>query len=155
MLQPRLKEVGIGYFQQGKDLACGIDCIMGVSGENAKDIVFYPDDGQENVLLVFGGEIPTPIPAKHKGPAGFPITVYFAHGQKIAAVDVKILGPKDVNVPCFVSTPESPATAFTQWNSICAIPSKPFKKSTTYKVELRCIVSGKPYSRTWRFATEN
>jgi len=131
LLQPNLKEVGIGYFQQGKDLACGIDCITGVSGENTKDIVYYPNDGQENVPLVFGPEIPSPIPAKHKGPAAFPITVYFASGQKIKAVEVKILGPKEANLPCFVSTPELPATSFPQWNTVCVIPSQPFKKATT------------------------
>jgi hypothetical protein len=154
LLQPKLKEVGIGYFQQGTDRACGIDCITGASGENAKAIVFYPDDGQQSVPLVFGPEIPTPIPATHKGPAGFPITVYFARNQKIKDVEVKVLGPKKVNIPCFVSTPESPATTFQQWNAICIIPSQPLAKATTYKVEVRCTVSGNPYSRTWQFSTK-
>lgn len=153
LLQPRLKEVGIGYFKQGRDWACCIDCITGTAGENAKDIVYYPEDGQANVPRVFGNEIPRAIPASHKGPAGFPITIYFTRGQKVKDVEVKLSNPKEADLPCFISTPESPATSFTQWNTVCVIPKQPLRPATTYKIELRCTLSEKPHSRTWQFTT--
>jgi hypothetical protein len=153
LLGPTLKEVGIGYYQSG-EWACAIDCLSGTTNKAGKDIVFFPEDKQENVPLLFGFEMPSPIPSGHKGDAGFPITITFAQRQKVAKVEVKVSGPNEADVPVYVSTPESPATSFTQHNTVCVIPRQPLAKATTYQVTLRCDVSGKPYTRTWRFTTE-
>jgi hypothetical protein len=153
LLQPKLKEVGIGYFSEEARHVCCVDCITGLTGEDVKDVVVYPGEGQRGVPVSFGPEIPNPLPAEHKGAAGFPITIYFTRKQKITNVEVKVLGPNDANVSCFVSTPESPATSFFQWNTLCAIPKQSFATGTPYQVELSCKVNGKPYSRSWRFTT--
>ncbi len=153
LLQPNLKEVGIGYYRQGKEWACGIASPANDFVEDAKDIVYYPDDGHTNVPRTFGDEVPSPLPSSHRGPAGFPITIYFARDQKVKDVEVKLTGPKDAQLPCYVSTPDAPATSFPQWNSVCAIPAKPLARATAYTVTLRCTVSGKPHTRTWRFTT--
>jgi hypothetical protein len=79
--------------------------------------------------------------------------VYFARKQKVREVEVVVTGRQQVAVRCYVSTPDSPATFFTQWNTVCVIPARPLEKATAYQVVLRCTVAGKPYSRTWRFTT--
>lgn len=154
LFHPSLKEIGAGYFQQAGEWACAIDCLSGADGKSPKEMVFYPEDQQGNVPLNFGLELPSPLPAGHKGDAGYPITVSFYQGQKVTNVTLKLTGAKDADVPVYLSTPEAPATSFPQKNTVCAIPKQPLAKGTTYKVELSCMLSGKPYSRTWRFTTE-
>jgi hypothetical protein len=154
LLDPSLKEIGIGYAQQNGEWACAVDCLTGAYGKRPKDVVYFPEDGQANVPLKFGIELPSALPADHKGDAGFPITIQFAHGQKVTKVEFKLTGPKDASVPVYLSTPEAPATSFTQRNTICAIPRQPLTRATSYTAELRCFVEEKPFSRTWRFSTE-
>jgi hypothetical protein len=103
-------------------------------------------------------EIPDPIPESHRGkPAGFPITVHFAQEQKVTKADIKLFDEKGNLVGCHVSSPEKPAIAsYPEWfqmNTICAIPVAPLAQATTYRVELRCTVAGKPMERTWQFST--
>lgn len=154
LLDPALVEVGVGYAQQNGDWACVVDCLNGTFGKKSKDVVFYPDDGQTNVELKFGNEVPLPLAAEHKGDAGFPITIQFTRGQKVSNVEMKLTGAKDAEVPIYLSTPEKPATAFPQQNTVCAIPRQPLARGTTYTAVLNCLVEGKPFTRTWRFSTE-
>jgi hypothetical protein len=154
LLQPDLKEIGIGAFQQGDRWASCIDCVSGCTGPITKSVVYYPEDGQQNVPLRLGPEIPRPLPASHQGPAGFPNTIFFTQQQKVTKVEAKMLGPSGARVECYVSTPEAPATDFTQWNTVCVIPRQPLLKNTTYKAELRCMVDGKELARTWQFTTQ-
>lgn len=155
LFDPALKEVGVGYHVHNNEWACALDCLTGASGKRAKDVVFYPDDQQGNVPLKFGNEVPRAVPAEHKGDAGFPITIQFVGGQQVTQAEVKLTGPKDAAVPVYLSTPEAPATAFPQSNTICAIPRQPLARGTTYTVEVRCTVEGKPFTRTWKFTTVN
>lgn len=154
LIQPALQEIGIGYYRQGSEWICLVDCLSGPKAKITKDIVFYPEDGQANVPINFGIEIPNPLPAEHKGPAGFPITILFAAGQKVSDVEIKLTGPKDSVVAGYLSTPEKPASSFPQSNAINLIPKQPLAKGMQYQVELRCQLGGKPFARTWRFTTE-
>jgi hypothetical protein len=153
LLLPTLREVGIGYHQEGRDTVSLVDCIAGNAGQPTKEIVFYPEDGQKDLPLAFGGEIPNPLPAGHKGPAGFPITVSFMAGQKVKEVAVAVTDEKGAAVPVHVSTPEAPASSWTQWNTVCIIPKQPLAGNTTFAIELKCEVSGKPFARMWKFTT--
>jgi hypothetical protein len=154
LLDPVLKEVGIGYHHHNNEWACAVDCLSGAFGKRPKDVVFFPEDQQTNVPLKFGIEVPRALPAEHQGNAGFPITIQFVRGQQVTQAEVKLTGPKDAVVPTYLSTPEAPATSFPQKNTICAIPRQPLAKGTTYTVEVRSMVEGKPFARTWRFTTE-
>jgi uncharacterized protein YkwD len=154
LLDPALQEVGVGYAQQNGDWACVVDTLNGTYGKKSKDMVFYPEDGQANVEQKFGNEIPVPMPAEHKGDAGFPITIQFTRGQKVTNVEMKLTGLKDAEVPIYLSTPEKPATSFPQQNTVCAIPRQPLARAMTYTAVLNCLVEGKPFTRTWRFTTE-
>ena len=64
---------------------------------------------------------------------------------------------KKNEVTCYVSTPEKPARSdFPDWvqmNTVCGIPAAPLAKNSTYRVELKCTVDGKPFSRSWSFST--
>jgi hypothetical protein len=153
LLQPELTEVGVGFHRDGNDWASCIDCITGSNGPNHHPVVYYPADGQTAVPREFGGEIPNPLPAGHRGPAGFPITITFTQSQNIRMVEFKLRdGTQDV--PVYLSTPEKPATSFEQWNSVCVFPQKPLAKGKEYQAELSCMMNRMPYKRTWKFTTE-
>jgi hypothetical protein len=153
LLDPSLEEVGIGYAGGKGAWASAIDCRSGISPRRTRDVVFYPEDGQREVLRYFGREIPSPLPAGHSGAAGFPITVYFAAGQQVRKVSATLTGAGGQRVAVYLSTPEAPASSWTQWNSVCLIPQRPLGAGQTYTVSLSCEVSGQPYRRTWRFTT--
>lgn len=155
LLQPGLTEVGVGFHNEGTDWACCIDCITGTkNGQNNQPVVYYPADGQIDVPLEFGGEIPDPLPAGHKGPAGFPLTITFTQQQNIRMVEFKLRDSQQADVPVYLSTPEKPATSWEQWNSVCVFPQKPLAKGKTYEAELTCLMDRKPYKQTWKFTTE-
>ena len=84
---------------------------------------------------------------------GSPATIYFAQGRKIKEVSVKFVGANNAPLQCYVSTPDAPATSFTQWNTICVIPAQPLTPGTKYTLTLKCMVSGVPCARTWHCTT--
>ncbi len=153
LLQPNLKEIGIAYFEKDGYTVCLLNCITGAKGPVEKDVVFCPNDGQRNIPMHMGGEIPNPVTDDSYGPYGFPITIYFTTYQKIANV-VFVLTDKNKNVlDCYVSTPGKPATSFTQWNCICAIPKKPLSPVTQYFVTVGCTVNGVAFKKSYSFYT--
>jgi hypothetical protein len=160
LLQPALEEVGIGSASDKRETVCLVDCIRGVSYKDTTDkkkarpVVYFPEDGQTDVPIAMGPEIPSPLPKDHKGKAGFPITVYFATRQDVKKVAVLVTGSDDMAVPAYVSSPEFPATTFTQWNTVCIIPKHQLAMDTTYRVKLTCELSGKLFERSWKFTTE-
>ncbi|MCS6849990.1 MAG: CAP domain-containing protein [Gemmataceae bacterium] len=153
LLQPTLTEVGIGWAKEGDDWVVLIDCISGSRGPRTRDVVFYPDDQQTVVPRRFGMEIPSPLPAGHRGPAGFPITVFFAAGQSVKAVTFSLHDEHDQPIPVYLSTPEAPASSWVQWNTVCAIPRQPLPAATTCTAAIKATVDGRAFSRTWRFRT--
>jgi len=152
LLQPNLKEIGIAFYEKDGYVVSLIDCISGAHGENTKDVVYYPSDNQNNVPVSMGNEIPNPMGAD--GSSGFPITIYFTQEQEVTNVRITLMDKNNKVVFCSVSTPERPATYFTQWNTICAIPRKPLIPSMTYTVTVKCIVNKKPFEKTFSFKTE-
>ena len=128
LLRPDTQEVGIGYFVQGRNATCCIDPGSGPRGKDTVGIVMYPGDGQKQVPLKFAkGELPNPLPEGHEGAAGYPVTITFTQKQKVTNVDLRLLGPDQREVPCYVSSPESPANAAFanyQFNTVCAIPKQ-------------------------------
>lgn len=152
LLQPNLKEIGIGYCSIDTAYPVSIiDCITGLKGECTKEIVFYPNEKQKNVPTTMGPEIPHP--AGKEGEYGFPITVFFTKWQKIKKVTFRLSSATEKSIECFVSSPEKPATSFDQWNTICVIPKKKLKNNTEYTVDLTCLVDEKPFTKTYKFCT--
>jgi hypothetical protein len=154
LLNPNLNEVGIGYFRGTSSVVACIDARSNHSKKETSETVCYPASGQKNVPLKFAGnEHPDPIPSDYPGPVGFPITITFPTSKTITQVAVKLFDPRKTMLPYIVSTPEFPATSFDQLNTVCIFPKLILRRATTYTVQLRCLVSGDPYERTWQFTT--
>ena len=155
LLNPSLTAVGIGYMARGPTfvVAC-VDATSKAAKMDTKETVFYPVNGQMNVPLKFSGnEHPNPIPSDYQGPVGFPITITFPRAKTITKVVVKLFDPNKTPLPYILSTPEFPASSFTQRNTVCIFPKLILARASTYTVELKCTVSGEPFERTWRFTT--
>ena len=151
LLQPNLKEIGIGFYQKGDDIVSVVDCSAGSKGENLKDVVFYPNENQQDIPLSMGPEIPNPV--GQAGDYGFPITLYFTQFQIITNVTFKLTDKDNSIVDCYISTPDHPATAFAQWNCICAIPKKPLLADAQYFVTATCKVNNETFKKTYSFRT--
>ena len=157
LLQPNLKEVGIGYEKDEKMSITVVDCSssMDYSDTNLMPIIFYPTVDQKNVAVVLCDEYPDPIDRSLRDSyaAGLPITIFFSNNQTITDVKFSLLEKGFEEVKCFVSTPESPATDFSQWNTVCAIPTSPLNSNTAYTVNFSCKIDGVVYSKTYSFIT--
>lgn len=151
LLQPNLKEIGIGYYEKDDYVVTLIDCGSGVIGESAKAVVLFPNEGQTDVPLTMVEEIPNPI--GQAGEYGFPITIYFAQWQAITEATLSLTDKNKKPIGCYLSSPERPATNFDQWGSICAIPQKPLLGGTTYFVSVACKVNGVPFKKSYSFKT--
>lgn len=151
LLQPDLKEIGIGFYKSKDYVVSLVECISGKQGTPEMDIVFYPAENQKDVPLMMGPEIPHPMGIE--GEYGYPITAYFTKWQKITGVIFKLTDLKGNLVHCSVSTPQMPATDFSQWNTICAIPKKPLTPETMYTVSISCNVDGKAFKKNYSFQT--
>ncbi len=151
LLQPNLKEVGIGYYEKDGYVVSLIECISGTKGEYSKDIVCYPNENQIEVPLQMGPEIPHPV--GEQGNYGFPITIYFTKWQNVINVNFKLTDSNNKVIDCYVSTPEKPATYFDQWNSVCAIPKTPLSADTKYIVTVTCSVNGTTFKKMFNFQT--
>jgi len=151
LLQPNLKEIGIGFYEMDGYVVSLLDCISGTKGENPKEVVYYPNENQSDVPTTMGLEIPDPV--GKEGKFGFPITIYFTRWQKVVNVDFKLTDNNGKEIDCYVSTPEKPATYFSKWNSICAIAMSPLLNDTKYVVTVTCTVNGQAYKKTYNFQT--
>ncbi len=155
-MQPNLKEIGIGYFTDGTYKVSLLDCVSSYQKKKSKiDIVFCPAAGQANIPLKYRNEIPDPVPdsIREQPTIGFPITIYFADEQVVSDVKFVLTDGDDAPVKCFLSTPEKPATFFSQWNTICAIPAGALKAGTKYNVSISCNVNSAPYKKNYSFQT--
>lgn len=152
LLQPNLKEIGIGFYEKNGYTVSLIDCISGTSGQNVIPVVCYPNANQTNIPLDMGPEIPHPV--GDQGIYGFPITIYFTQHQAITNVFFKLTDKDNKVIECYVSTPQRPATTFTQWNTICAIPKKKLTENNKYTVTVNCMVDKAPFAKTFSFQTE-
>ena len=155
LLQPDLKEIGIGYFNTPDDkvVVTVLDCVRGIGEtDNYQEIVVLPEENQTNVPLRMGNEIPNPTPEKIID-CGYPITIYFANQQTVQNVAIELKNRLGQTIPLYVSTPQQPATAWNQWNTICAIAQNPLQPKQKYTVNLTCVVDGINWVKKWSFYT--
>lgn len=149
LLRPNLKRVGVGY--EGDIVVA--DLISGMEGEVNASVV-YPGDGQTQVPMEFGAEIPSPVPPNAPGPAGYPITLQFpTFGPQAANVRAELVDDHGKDVAFHLSDPEHPATFFTQQNTVCLIPVGSFAPGTVYTVKVMARVGDGEILKTWRFTT--
>jgi uncharacterized protein YkwD len=116
--------------------------------------LLFPADGQTQVPLEFTGgpEVPSADPNQPVR-AGYPITVTFRPGVTVRGVTARLLDPDDEEVKVWLSTPEKPAVAQRQGNSICLIAQAPLQPGTLYRALVRARVGGQDWTREWSFTT--
>jgi len=80
-------------------------------------------------------------------------TAIFAEGALVKDVKASLKDPAGNDVPFWLSTPEKPAAADYQRNTVGIIPKAPLRPVTAYTVTIAAVVRGKPLLRTWTFTT--
>lgn len=153
ILAPSLDKIGVGYerLRDGTYMAA----LMFVDGKrDAGWPVAYPANGQRDVPLEFGREIPNPIPGeRHVG--GYPITLQFPPFDAVTGVTATLVDGDGKAVPSYVSTPEQPATSFGQYGVVCVIAKQPLRPGGRYTARIKGVWKGRPLTRLWSFTTVN
>ena len=154
LLQSRLKKVGYGVARGGPAKSTVVlDATNGLGAGKDAPFVVYPADGQKDVPRAFVEEIPDPIPGSVDKKAGYPVTVIFAEGALVKDVKASLKDGNGKDVPFWLSSPEKPAAADYQRNTVGLIAEEPLKPETTYTVAVAARVTGKPWLKTWTFTT--
>jgi hypothetical protein len=154
LLQSRLKKVGYGVARGGPaGVTVVLDATNGMGAGKDAPVVLYPADGQKDVPLAFTPEIPDPIPESVDKKAGYPVTAIFSEGALVKDVKASLKDGDGHEVSIWLSTPEKPAAADYQRNTVGLIAQEPLKPSTTYTVAIAARVTGKPWVKTWTFTT--
>jgi hypothetical protein len=154
LLQARLKKVGYGVARGGPaKVTVVLDALNGLGPGKDAPVVVYPADGQADVPLRFFPEIPDPLPDSADKKAGYPVTAMFSEGALVKDAKASLKDAAGNEVPCWLSSPEKPAAADYQRNTVGLIPKQPLRPSTAYTVAVAAVVRGKPWLRTWTFTT--
>lgn len=153
LLQPELKSIGIGLRGYGTmNEVTVLDCLSGTEGGASIPVVCYPGPGQTDIPCEMSREMPDPTNSVNT--AGYPVTVTFTQRQKIDSATIKLTDKFGRVIPCYLSSPAQPATYFSQWNTVCAIPIAPLSAGSEYHVEINCLVNGSPFSKHYTFTTK-
>ncbi len=154
LLQSRLRKIGYGAAMGGPArVTVVLDATNGLGPGRDAPVVLYPVDGQKDVPRLFEPEIPDPIPDSVDKKAGFPVTAIFSEGALVKDVKASLKDADGKEAAIWLSTPEKPAAADYQRNTVGLIAQEPLKPSTTYTVTIAARVTGKPWLRTWSFTT--
>jgi uncharacterized protein YkwD len=172
VLSPTLRRVGIGYASNDKKtvwytvLDVGADPTVIIKGvRRPVTPVLYPGDNQSEVPRAFGRgarEVPDPLPAGRLAKdSGFPITVSFPPKMNVRGVTATLRRESKSDdgktrmeeVPFWFSTPEKPAGAADQENTVCLIAKDRLAKQTTYRVTVEATVNGQAWKGSWKFTT--
>ncbi len=148
LLHPDLAMVGAGFEQSAKgEWVCVLDALRG----RGQGVVVYPRPDQDDVPLTFSGGLELP----DKSSAGYPVTVTFPPNRKVLDAQAELSDPSGKPVEVWLSSPEKPAVARGQRNTIAMIAKKPLDSITKYEATVSAQVDGQPWTKTWTFATED
>lgn len=154
LMQSRLRKIGYGVARGGPaKVTVVLDALNGLGPGKEAPVVIYPADGQVDLPLRFSPEIPDPIPESPDKKAGYPVTAIFAEGALVKDVKASLKDAAGNEVAVWLSSPEKPAAADYQRNTVGLIPKEPLRPSTAYTVAIAAVVRGKPWLRTWTFTT--
>jgi hypothetical protein len=154
LLQSRLRKIGYGLARGGPaTVTVVLDATNGLGPGKDSAVVLYPAEDQKEVPLAFVPEIPDPIPDSPTNRAGFPVTAIFAEGALVKDVKASLKDADGSEVPVWLSSPEKPAAADYQRNTVGLIPQKPLRPRTAYTATVAALVRGKPWIKTWAFTT--
>lgn len=153
MLSPRLERIAIGYaLLPDKTMMAALMFVDAKAPDDGKGWpVGYPANGQRDVPLEFGNEIPNPIPSNGHG--GYPFTLQFPPFDEVTRVTASLVDGAGKAVPFHLSTPEKPATSFGQYGVICLIPKAPLRPDTRYTAMVKATWRGQAKTWTWGYRT--
>jgi uncharacterized protein YkwD len=152
ILRPELEKIGAGFKNGTKfRTVCVLDVLSSLRAAEEK-LVVYPPDKATGVPVRFSTEMPDPIPQGAPHPAGYPVTLtgYNTAELEGAEADLFCEGKK---VDCHFSSPQKPATSFTQQNSICLIPKSPLAANAVYTAKFRFTQKGQKTEVATTFST--
>ncbi len=160
ILAPNLKAVGFASVRGRRQGWATVMNVQNGRDKSASHAVFYPQADQIDVPLAFpnSGEEPNPIPDDKDSRAGYPITAFFPPNETIKNATGKLTIGKDVEIPCWFSSPEKPANAQhvkAQGNAVCLIAMDPLTPKRTYQVHLKGTLAGKAWEKKWKFTTRD
>ncbi len=162
LVAPGLKTIGIGAAKGDPWVwASVIDVQSGLQSSRWKEAVWVPGNRGTNIPTTFGLARPglvvheSPNPLGNDLSAGYPITVSFPAGTRIADVNFVLTGPGGP-LPLYVFWPEKPPAGVGpeyMMHSAAAIPQDPLSINTRYRAVLQAMVNGKPYEAAIEFTT--
>jgi len=164
VLRPETQAFGVGY----EGAFGGIDGRSNMAQAPAHTWpVLCPVPGQTGVGTHYGKESPDACPGNNN--AGYPITVYFGTDKlKLVSHSLKEVGPASAqatpgrplpagaaSIDCYPYDPDQGANKdFTRYqHCVCIISKEALKANIEYEVTLKVDVDGKPWTKTWRFST--
>lgn len=117
-------------------------------------IIYYPAPEANDVKLTMHAEIPDPIPTKEQNKRyGLPITITVLNYLKVSGVKFKLYKNDNIEVGCYLSTPEHPVSKKYQGNTICAIPKLPLDLNTKYTVNVEFKMDKEIIKKKYNFYT--
>ncbi|MBI3857482.1 MAG: hypothetical protein HY293_17505 [Planctomycetes bacterium] len=154
LLQSRLRKIGYGVARGGPaKVTVVLDATNGLGPGKDATVVIYPAEGQKDFPTSLSPEIPDPIPESPDKKAGYPVTAVFAEGALVKDAKASLKDAAGNDVPAWVSSPEKPAAADYQRNTVGLIPEKPLRPGMSYTVTVSALVRGKAWTKTWSFTT--
>lgn len=158
ILNPQLRTVAVGDSEGTKwGHVSVIDVIGGIDSTAPwpKDqVVIFPVQGQRGVPTALANELPNPIPEDSDGKGGYPITATFAPGVEVKGVKATLKNAKTNRaIEFWLSSPEKPADARYQRNTVCLIAESALSGGTAFSVTIEAVVDGEAWKRSWSFST--
>lgn len=151
-LRPSLERIGVGLMQGQVTV---IDLTSGRAESDVERVVVFPVPDQTDVPTGFVGETPDPLPAGSPRDAGYPVTLtQYDPESKITEATATLVDGKGKRVEVHLSTPESPAHADRQGNTVAMIPVHALAAATKYTATVKCKIKDAPFEKTWSFKTK-
>ncbi len=155
ILSPTLKSIGIGYASVPSSpfRAVALMFVSRSRTNSARWPVMYPADGQRGIPVDFVRESPNPIPPPTRY-AGYPFTLQFPVSDEISNVTATFTDADDTPVPFWLSSPENPASKYSQQLGLVGvIPKQALKTSTTYTTRVTATWQNERQTWTSRWTT--
>ena len=151
-LSPRVHRMGVGFAPLPEG---GIMAALMLPEDPSNDMsrwpTLWPVNGQTNVPLEFGTEVPNPIPGGGNI-GGYPVTL-FLPDQKPVGIKSATLTANDQEVPVYLSSPAAPVTEFSRYGVVSLIPKEPLLPGTVYHVRIVTELAGRTSTVTSSFRT--
>jgi len=153
VIAPYNGRIALGYAKlPGGNYAVALRFVMAPYDRRLYPVA-YPGDGNTNVPIDFHSEVPNPLPRVPY--AGHPFTLVFPAYDPVTNVAASLVDDAGEPVPIFLSTPEQPATEYSQNNHgiVGLIPQKPLRAGARYTATVTASWKDQTLTRSSTFTT--